>query len=501
MDLPPTAMPSIHFDAGARPPHVLFVAVDDLRPELRSYGKTKVITPNLDRLVARALQFDNAHCNFPQCMASRASLLTGIRPKSGFQQWSKDFLPEGAPSMIRHFRDHGWRTVRLGKIYHHGKDDRESWSDPTLAGLREKNEQGNYYDYQLAENQVRAANLHWKWQDRDVATLPPIAEIADAPDEAYSDGQIAARAVEEIRAAQPEGPPLFLAVGFLRPHLPFCAPKKYWDLYQREEVDLADNPFLPRGAVGTTDQCDLMQYGERVIRDTYADLGHYAESEFPVLPEAKQRELVHGYWASVSFMDAQLGKILDALEETVQIDNTIVVLWGDNGFHLGEHALWSKTSPFAESTRVPLLIADFRPGSMLAAGQRTRALVELLDLYPTLCDLAGLPAPPHIEGASLLPILRAPSAPGRDAIWFPTYSRSDDVVVETLLTPDRRLTFYPEADGKGDARHLRKANGQYELFDLKADPRENVNVAGEAAYAAALQALKEKLRALSPIQP
>jgi len=391
-----------------RRPNILFVAVDDLRPEIHCYGKNKLRTPNLDRLASQGVRFDHAYCQFPQCMPSRTSLLAGVRPR-GFCTWHEELCPDGEPSLPRHFKDHGYETISIGKISHKNDDDPEAWSQRHEETFHERTEGGlNGYcsGYQLPENQHRLRNYNrqMEWNEKP-DLLPAITESVEAPDEAYPDGIIADLASQHLDRFREIGQPFFLALGFYRPHLPFAVPKKYWDLYDREDVDLAKNPFLPENAIGISHQWDLLHYGDREITETYSDLGHYDENTFPVLSEAKQRELIHGYWASVSFMDAQLGKVLDRLEANGQAEETIVVLWGDNGFHLGEHRLWTKVTHFEESTRVPLIVSV--PG--LTDGSSSPALVELLSL-PDARSARG----PAASGTPRWPELR-PGAAGAGA--------------------------------------------------------------------------------------
>lgn len=469
--------------------HIIFIPVDDLRPEIGCFGKKKLHTPNLDRLAERGLIFDRAYCQFPQCMPSRASVMTGIRPDR-FCDRAEQLAVHGEPTLPGHFRANGYDTVSIGKVYHKNFDDRESWTrlhDFTFEEFEVSGINGYCSGYQLPENRRKLANyrdgIHGKVPYHEV---PRMCETADAPDEAYPDARIADTAADVIREYAVNGRPLFLAAGFYRPHLPWAVPKPYWDLYDRNEVDLADNPFLPEAAVGLTDLCDFMHYGEKAIHETYSDLGRYSESDFPVLPEETQRECIHGYWASVSFMDAQIGKILDALNETGIAESCTVLLWGDNGWHLGEHALWSKTTHFEESTRVPVMISAPGVTARDAEGKTISALTELLDIYPTLCDLADIEKPPHLNGVSLLPLLEDPTGPGKDSIQSINHNG------RTLRTDRFRITWYPDAGDLTDKWHL-SGHGQFELFDLEKDPGENQNVASDPAYTPLLEDLKQRL--------
>ncbi len=481
-------------------PNILFIAVDDLRPEIHCYGKKKLVTPNLDRLAASGMRFDRAYCQFPQCMPSRTSLLSGVRPEQ-FCTWHEELCPNGEPSLPRHFKNQGYETISIGKISHKNTDDPEAWSKRHEETFREQRQGGvNGYcsGYQLSENIARMLNYGQPMEANEKSRLlPSITECVDAPDQRYPDGMIADLACAHLNRLATIPQPFFLALGFYRPHLPFAIPEKYWALYDRGEVDLAANPFLPEEAIGISHQWDLLHYGDQEIAETYSDLGHYDETTFPVLSEAKQRELIHGYWASVSFMDAQLGKVLDQLEATGQADETIILLWGDNGFHLGEHRFWSKVTHFEESTRVPLIASV--PGQ--TSGNATSALVELVDLYPTLCELAGLPTPGHLEGTSFVPILQEPERPWKEAIFSITHR------ARTIRTAEFRLTSYDSQTVESDRLHLPRpgifrphlltleGHGDLELFDLKNDPAENHNVARQPAYGDKAGELKQQLDA------
>ncbi len=474
--------------------NVLMIAVDDLRPEINCFGKTKLHTPNLDRLAGGGLRFDHAYCQVPQCMPSRASLMSGIRPDERQLSRIPAICVNGEPSLPGYLKANGYTTRSIGKVYHFNDDDEASWTHRGTDTFYEQDYTCDGYcsGYQLEENQRRIRNFKKQWSHgKGACELPAICEAADAPDSAYPDGVIADRTIEALHTLRADGQPFFLATGFYRPHLPWAVPRKYWDLYAREEVALADNPFLPEDGIGISHLCDFLHYGDETINATYSDLGHYDRDTFPVLCEAKQRECVYGYWASVSFADAQIGKVLAGLDHLGLREDTLVVLWGDNGWHLGEHKLWSKVTSFEESTRVPLILSA--PG--VTAGESCPALVELVDVYPTICDLIGLRSPSHLQGTSFKPLLMDPQRSWKTGIL----SRFGDA--ETLRTERYRFTRYAKATPEGDLRHLPNS-GTCELFDLRSDPRENTNVARQPAYFAAVEEMNRLLtsgwRALLP---
>lgn len=464
---------------------IMFVS-DDLRPELNCFGKTKLHTPNLDRLAARSVMYERAYCNFPQCMPSRASVMTGIRPQQ-FVNWSNMLCLDGEPTLPGYLSRNGVRTISTGKIYHEPLDDAYSWDELYTQTFQARPHGGMEHrnaDYQLEENRrkeehktrVGYPGFREIWEG-----LPPISECADVPDSAYVEYEVASQAIECMRRHK-DKPGIFLGVGFQRPHLPWVAPRKYWDLYDRSNVDLADNPFFPRNGVGKSDLCDLMHYGDQEIQDTYSDFGKYHDDDFPVMSEDKQRECVHGYWASVSFMDAQVGRVLDELQNCGMADNTAVIFWGDNGWHLGEHKLWTKITNFEESNRVPLLLSV--PGE--TKGERTRELVELVDIYPTVCDLLGLKRPQHLHGEALPTAMPDGTLKGKDKVFVCNWNG------RTVLNDRYRFSWYPDAPEQGSVSVI-AGRGAYELFDHEKDPKENENVVADGQHATVVAKMKDEL--------
>lgn len=446
---------------GAEKPNVLLICVDDLKPVLGCYGDKVVKSPNIDRLAKRGLLFERAYCNQAVCAPSRNALITGSRPTTlGIYDLGTHFrrsVPD-AVTLPQYFRANGWRTEAIGKILHvgHGNtEDPPSWSVPHV---HEK-----VVDYVLPENKGQGkitreeayfSNTHLD----QIRSLPRGAayESADVPDTAYADGRIADEAIRRLRAAKEKpAEPFFLAVGFVKPHLPFCAPKKYWDLYDRGQFKLPERRTPPEGAPAYAPQ-----FGFELRQ--YAGIPEKGD-----LPEDLQRTLIHGYHAAVSYMDAQLGRLLDELDKLELAENTIVVLWGDHGWHLGDHGMWCKHSNYEEANRIPLLIAA--PGSV-RKGSRTSALVETVDLYPTLAELANLPVPKvpqTLDGTSLVPVMKNPKRSGKEHIMhvFPRGGHFGRAV----RTERYRLVEWRAKDG----------TKEYELYDYKKDPRETKNLAPE----------------------
>ncbi len=430
-------------------PNVLFIPIDDLRPQLFCYGREQMVSPNIDRVAHDGVVFTRSFCQVPVCGATRASLLSGVRPTrdrfTNYYTWVDEDLP-GALTLPEHFRNHGYVTLSNGKVFHHRTDCAErSWSAEPWhpAGIAKE----SWRNYLLPENKaLDVAHDH---------RGPPF-ECADVPDNAYFDGQIADRTITDLRRLAKEGEPFFLAAGFIKPHLPFNAPKKYWDYYQRDEIELADNPFKPRGAPDAA----MHNWGE--LR-AYFDV----PKEGP-LPDEMARTLIHGYYAATSFTDAQVGRLLDELDALDLRENTVVVLWGDHGWQLGEHSLWCKHCNFETSLNAPLIVS----APWMAGDRRCDALVEFADVYPTLCALAGLPRPDHLEGTSFAPLMEEPARPWKPAA-FSRYNAGDSI------RTDRHLyTEWTDDEGSLTARML---------YDHEADPDENVNIS-EAPENAALVA-------------
>lgn len=422
----------------AERPNVLFIAVDDLRPELACYGKQHIHSPNIDRLAKSGVLFERAYCMVPTCGASRASLMTGIRPARkrfvNYLAWAEKDAP-GITTFNTQFRKNGYYTISLGKVFHHPEDNSEGWSEPAWRP------KGVPW-YRRSENE----ELHKKLQKQGSGKRGPAWESADVPDNAYADGVLAERAIADLGRLKAKDEPFFLAVGFFKPHLPFIAPQKYWDLYDHDKIQLPDNYHVPKDAPPES----IHSSGE--LR-AYAGI----PAKGPVSDETA-RNLIHGYYACVSYTDAQIGKLLDELDRLELADNTIVVLWGDHGWNLGEHTLWCKHSCYETSMQIPLIVRA--PG--INGGQRRSGLVESIDLYPSLCEIAGLTAPEHLQGRSFATLMRNPEAEWKSAA-VGRFQNGDTIRTDTF-----RFTEYTNAQGKLTSRMQ---------YDHANDPSENVNVA------------------------
>jgi arylsulfatase A-like enzyme len=469
--------------AAPRPPNVLFIAVDDLRCELGCFGATHVRTPNLDRLAASGVLFTRAYCQQAVCNASRVSLMTGLRPDAT-KVWDlvTDFRTRipGAVTIPQHFRAHGYRAIAYGKIFHNTFPDDVSWDEPT------RYVKGVIAHSEANQQRLRDYRAKMKADGRPQSAIErmrgPATEIQEQPDERNFDGRQTTEALARLRELAAGPAPFFLAVGYIRPHLPFITPRQYWELYDRAKIPLARNPFLPRGA-------PAVAYGDRSFGGFYELRGYmdYADAPSPFerpLTEAQQRELKHGYYASVSFIDAQVGRLLAGLDTLGLAQNTVVVLWSDHGWKLGEHNGWCKQTNYEIDTHAPLLIRA--PGAR-ANGRPNSALVEFVDIYPTLCDLAGLPKPAALAGRSLAPLLAGTATEVKEAAFsqFPRKQDGRDYMGYAMRTDRYRYVEWLDAtDGRIAAR---------ELYDHANDADENDNLAEQPERTAALEALSAQL--------
>lgn len=442
----------------AQQPNILLICIDDMRPQIGAMGHPQMLTPNLDRLAGQGRLFKRHYVQVPTCGPSRAAMLTGknTRQKSDInhhflrQQLAgtpEPLLPE---TWVHHFKKHGYHTVGMGKISHSvtgvhydkatktvSRELPHSWSELLVDRQGPWGGGGQTY-YASGQNRV----------DDDVLPF----ESMDLPDEGYPDGVMANMAVAKLKALSRTQKPFVMAVGFLKPHLPFNAPKKYWDLYKRDAIELSPNPGLP----GAVDLRFLHPSGEFFGQYRgQRELGGVGKR----LSDAYAREVIHGYYAATSFADAQVGKVLDELKRTGLDQNTIVVVWGDHGWHLGDHTIWGKHSTFERALKSLMIV---RAPAMPEPGVATDSLVASIDLYPTLCDLAGLPKPDGLDGTSFQAVVENPASPGKPVVI--SYWRD----ILSLRNERYRMMVYRN----GKTEHIT-------LFDHAADPHETQNVAHE----------------------
>jgi arylsulfatase A-like enzyme len=460
--------------------NVLFISVDDMRPEMGCYGNSVVKTPHMDRLAKSGMVFTRAYCQQAVCSPTRSSIMTSRRPDAT-RVWDLEThfrvaLPD-AITLPQHFKANGYYCVAFSKIYHHGFEDGRSWNEPhwypsgqtidvdpndwTKRTVTRTDDGVKEYRKQPlpADNDKPNAGKRGK------AGKPPKGdayEVSDKQDDELPDGCTAAVAVKKLHELKTKNQPFFLAVGFLKPHLPFIAPKKYWDLYDPNQIPLPLIDHLPDGAPAYAghDNGELHSYAN-------CPKGNPIPTDFA-------KTLRHGYYACISYTDAQIGRLLDALEQEGLAQNTVVVLWGDHGWQLGDHGLWHKHTNFEIATRVPLF---FRVPGLKSAGQPCAVPAEFLDVYPTLADVCGLSIPAGLDGVSLKPWLENPAAPAGRKVAISQYPRGGGV------TGNKQLMGYSIRDERWRMTAWRdRTDGSIaatELYDEQNDPAESKNLADQ----------------------
>lgn len=447
--------------------NVLFLVADDLNCDLHCYGHPQVQSPNIDRLARRGVLFERAYCQFPLCSPSRSSFLTGRRPnethiltnsgrdaKTGRYNEHphfRDYIPDTV-TLPQLFRQHGYFVARVGKLYHYGVpgqigtsglDDPPSWDYVVNPAGRDKAEENKVFS--LVPGSY-GGTLSWL--------------AADGTDAEQTDGLVATAAISLMQ--QYRDKPFFLAVGFYRPHTPYVAPKNYFGRYPPDQIRLPE-----------------LSDDDRSRRPLAAYLS--AKKEQETMTDQLRREAIQAYHASITFMDAQVGRVLDALERLGLEDKTIVVMTSDHGYHMYDHGLWQKMSLFENSARVPLIISA--PGAK-GNGRTTGSLAELVDLYPTLADLCGLPAPDYLDGTSLRPVLDDPSRSVKSAAFTQVQRRVNRQEFHGYSVRTERWRYTLWDDGR---------QGE-QLYDMQQDPREWRNLAGDPRYASVIAELKPLVR-------
>jgi arylsulfatase A-like enzyme len=475
-------------------PNILFIAVDDLKPELGCYGNSLIKTPNIDRLAQKGTVFLLNYCQQAVCAPTRASLMTGKRPdytkvwdlKTQMRDMNPDIL-----TLPQYLIEKGYKTLGIGKIYDFRSvdkyQDKPSWSVPYLTIEGKYYYKGqtpvlNYYQLSETREQVEEYLALAKRMGLEGSKAIPFAqqyikpsiECADVPDNAYADGAMTNKVIEVLNSLSKEEKPFFFAVGFQRPHLPFVSPKKYWNMYKRDEMPLASFQEHAKNSL------ELAYHNSGELR-SYTDIPPLASfTDVKVnrigLPAEKQRELIHGYYAAVSYIDAQIGRILDKLNSLGLSDNTIIVLWGDHGWHLGDHDLWCKHSNFENATRAPLLISS--PG--IDAGETTSPS-EFIDIFPTLCDLIGIPEPDDIDGKNLVPLMKKPEASVKE-FSVSQFPRGNKVMGYSIRTKQYRLTYWMKNDYRSNQPFSPDLVTAKELYDYYKDPLETANVVNDKDY-------------------
>lgn len=448
--------------------NVLFILADDLRPDLNCYGDKAIKSPHIDALAKQGTLFERAYCQVAVCNPSRASMLSGLRPDTtGIFDQSK-YLRQENPDVVtlpQLFKDHGYRTLSVGKVFHHSAsepgDDPQSWSEP-LYGF------GKPYRHWFNPASLEATKQSKRGRG-------PAYEAADRPDDDYPDGKTAQKAIELLQENKDK--PFFLAVGFIKPHLPFTCPQKYWDMYPADSIQLPENNHPPKDAPPMA-----LQSGYELR--SYAGMPPKGD-----IPREDALNLIRGYRACVSFLDAQVGRILSELDRLGLREKTIVVLWGDHGYHLGENSLWTKMTNFEVATRVPLIISV--PGQK-TVGQPSNSLVESVDIYPTLAQLCGLPQPSQLEGLSLVPVIDDPARPWKQAV-FSQYGRGPTSKFDPAVNPMGR-SIRTDRYRYTEWRDPQGVLVGTELYDQQNDSQDNTNLAARSENAGLVKQLSAQLQ-------
>ena len=491
--------------------NVLFIVVDDLKPLLGSYGYGEVISPNIDKLASEGVLFSKAYAQQAICTASRMSFITGKRPDYTKIWDLSTKLRETRPDITtipQYFKENGYETVGMGKVMHGASNnDPLSWTMPFIS-----NENFDYADgYKMPANLYQSPEIHKKWDSLQTALdadpnadrgwfavnsvmksagLRPLTENLDVPDNAYADGASTFKTIELLNQFKKENKNFFLTIGFQKPHLPFTPPKKYWDLYDRNKIDLAE--FQKK-----SDGSPLEAYHQSGELRNYHD-AEPSMDENGIVNEDKQRELIHGYMASVSFIDAQLGLILNHLKSLGMDKNTVVIFFGDHGWHLGDHGLWNKHSNFEEATRTPLIFKS----PDIEGGFINDSPVELLDIFPTICNLAGIPIPEDLDGVSLVPILDKKSESLKE-FAISQYPRRCNVMRSVIGRYPDDCTLMGYAVRNDRYRYIAWVSGNFEdrssfnndkiimeeLYDYEIDPLETRSFSLDSKY----QKIKDKM--------
>ena len=503
-------------------PNILFIAIDDLKPILGCYGDNLVKTPNIDRLAKNGTVFLQNYVQQAVSGPTRASIMTGMRPDYtgvwDLKTRMRDVNPD-IVSLPQYLITQGYSTQGIGKVYDQRcvdkKMDAPSWSMPYYNYFKT---QEKYYSsqtgmpalgaYQLPETKALAEKFRKEAISKGVAEdeieayvsqrVKPSVECADVPDNAYNDGANVQRAKEILLKLKTENKPFFFAVGFSKPHLPFVAPKKYWDLYKRDEMPVAKFQEKSKNgpAIAYHNAGELRNYSDIPALTEFTDQKDFGLT----LPLNKQKELIHGYYAAVSYTDAQVGILLNAMDSLGLLKNTIVILWGDHGWHLGDHNLWCKHTNFEQATHAPLIISApwIKPSV-------SKSMTEFVDIFPTLCDLAGVPVPTHLDGKSLAPVMKKPDLKVKEysTSQYPRNGNDPETgrlgfaegkcMGYSIRTDRYRFTIWLKDNFRTNRAFDKNLVVATELYDYQKDPDETINVVDEKSYADVAKDMKAKM--------
>ena len=439
--------------------NILFISIDDFRPKISSYGETKMITPNIDKLASEGLQFNNAYTNIAVCGASRASIMTGIRPSekrfNDFSTRASVDTPDAIP-LNQIFKENGYETISYGKIYHHKDDFQEYWTEKDGGQIQS--------DFQDPISIARIENA----ERGEYGKKQPTFEYPDVDDYAYNDGKITKRAINKLKALKNENKSFFMAIGYVSPHLPFIQPKKYWDMYDHDAIKLADNSFQPKNS---PDIAIEAQHNSAEMRKNYLDIPENGQ-----LDDSLARNLIHGYYASVTYMDALIGELIKELDDLGLRENTTIVFWSDHGYFLGEHGFWCKHSTFEEAVKIPFIISS--PSHI--KNKTTTSFTELVDVYPTLCDIANIKAPSYLQGESLIPVLENPSTILKTEVYT-RYKQGEAVI-------DKDFSYTEFYEGEKYLGNM--------LYDNLNDNKQNTDISKLSSNKSVVKKYKEKLKVM-----
>ena len=455
--------------------NILFIGVDDMRPLINSYGHSQMKTPNIDKLASEGIQFNQAYTNIAVCGASRASILTGVRgSQSRFVSYysrADEDLPK-AIDLAGIFKKNGYKTFSIGKIYHHGDDNKKNWD--FFRPFQ------NQKDYKNPESitKIEKRNEYHPTNKNQIKT-PPF-EYADVDDFAYNDGKVTETAINNLKTLKDSKEPFFMAVGYISTHLPFIQPKKYKSLYSDDDLVFSNERTIPKNAPSRA----VHEWTE--LRNAYLDIPQSG----PVSQQMEE-DLIRAYYSTVSYLDALIGKLLKSLDDFGLRDNTTIVFWSDHGFFLGEHGFWCKHHTFQEAIHVPLLISS--PGKKKNAV--SNALVEYVDIYPTLCEIAGIDSPNYIHGKSMVPILENPNLRFKSEIYsryqFREVVQDHDYSYHEILNYNK---FYIDRQGNKKPTFDSDVNvAGYMLFDMKNDKQQTIDISKNPEHAEHVKKYSTKL--------
>ncbi len=508
-------------------PNVLFIAIDDLKPILGCYGNKMIKTPNIDRLARMGTVFGSNYCQQAVCGPTRASIMTGMRPDYTKIWDLKTKMRDMNPNIVtipQYFISQGYATSGVGKIYHPScvdkQNDKPSWTVPYYKAKASDYANGEPVQKHYQSPELKAKELAATTATKDERAKiekekdddeggkgqrGPASECLDLPDNAYEDGVDALIAKKQLIAFSKSNKPYFMAVGFKKPHLPFVSPKKYWDLYKREDMPLAEFQEHAKNSLDFAYESsgELKNYSDIAAAATITDKLNRIG-----LKTEKQKELIHAYYAAISYTDAQVGILLNTLDSLGTLNNTVIVLWGDHGWHLGDHDMWGKHTNYEQSTRAPLIFAAPNMKD-LKDGQTSNSLTEFVDVFPTLCDLADLPIPQNLAGKTLKPLMQDTKASVKtfSMSQYPRKlkkaTKSDAVKTDpelgklmgySMRTDKYRYTVWLNRDFRS-SKDAYSADRVYtiELYDYEKDPLEKVNVAKDKNYAAVSKDLQAKM--------